>query len=225
MTNLSKYEYYRDSAGIIYCGDCLEILPLLDFKSIVMLYADPPFNTKNDIGLLHRKYKGAGNDNLSEQDYDVFCKQWFWRARCITTNIVLTPGLANIGRYPNPMWHICIEKKSSCAFNRFGGFNVWEDLIVYHKPKKRIPRDLVEYDARNFIKDGGHLHPCADNLDMVKWIVDTWSLPAETILDPFIGSGSLAIAAKTLGRKFIAIDICEKYCELTKQRLAQEMLL
>lgn len=222
---LSDYLYYQDTAGEIYCGDCLEIMPLLKDQKIDLIYADPPFNTKNDIGLLHRKYDGPGGDNLTEQDYDDFCKSWMARAIALSENILLTPGLANVNRYPNPIWHIAISKPSSCAFNRFGGYNVWEILSIYAKPKKRIPRDLVVFDARNFIKDGGHKHPCADNLDMVKWIVDTWTLEGETILDPFVGSGSLALAAKTLHRKFIAIDICDNYCDLTKQRLAQEMLL
>jgi DNA modification methylase len=68
-------------------------------------------------------------------------------------------------------------------------------------------------------------HPCPRKLNHVRWLVRLWSEDTDTILDPFMGSGTTLRAAKDLGRKAIGIEIEEKYCEIAVRRLAQEILL
>lgn len=67
-------------------------------------------------------------------------------------------------------------------------------------------------------------HPMSRPLVHFRWLVKWWSLPKDTILDPFVGSGTTLRAAKDLGRKAIGIEIEEKYCEIAVQRLKQEVL-
>jgi len=49
------------------------------------------------------------------------------------------------------------------------------------------------------------------------------SKEGDTVLDPFLGSGTTAVAAKQLGRHYIGIEICPEYCEIAKQRLKQRL--
>ena len=64
-------------------------------------------------------------------------------------------------------------------------------------------------------------HTCPKPFSLIKKLTNRLSMPGSIILDPFLGSGTTAVAAKQLGRKFIGIEIEEKYCQIAVKRLAQ----
>jgi DNA modification methylase len=70
----------------------------------------------------------------------------------------------------------------------------------------------------------GSQHPTEKPLALMNWCINLAGDSAQTILDPFAGSGTTAVAAKSLNRKCVCIEREKKYCDIIVQRLRQEYL-
>lgn len=64
-------------------------------------------------------------------------------------------------------------------------------------------------------------HSAAFPIDLPTWFIKLFTVEGDLVLDPFIGSGTTAAAAKHLGRNYVGIDISEEYCHLTEERVSQ----
>ena len=78
------------------------------------------------------------------------------------------------------------------------------------------------YCYRSIRSPGTNLHPTQKPVDLMRWVVGKTTAP--TILDPYAGSGSTLVAAKSLNRKAIGVECVERYCEVAAKRLSQEVL-
>ena len=85
-----------------------------------------------------------------------------------------------------------------------------------HEFIKRIP------DVINGKRTGNNFHPTEKPVDVLMQIIQ--ANEGDIIIDPFAGSGSTLIACQNLKRNFIGIEISEKYCEISRQRLRQQNL-
>ena len=62
-------------------------------------------------------------------------------------------------------------------------------------------------------------HSAAFPVDLPTWFIKLFTVEGNVVLDPFIGSGTTAVAAKQLGREYVGIDIGEEYCQIAEQRV------
>lgn len=67
-------------------------------------------------------------------------------------------------------------------------------------------------------------HPTPKPLHIIKNLIINSSKEGDIVLDPYVGSGTTAVAAKDLNRKYIGIDIEQKYCDITIERLSNTQL-
>ena len=116
---------------------------------------------------------------------------------------------------------LLVWKKNNVGLGR--NYRNTFELIVYGKKQesenfKEFRRDILEFNNPT-----NKLHPTQKPVDLIKYLIDIED--PKIILDPFLGSGTTAVAAKQLKRNFIGIEISEKYCEIARGRLRQEILL
>lgn len=202
----------------IICGDCLEVMREFPDKSIDVCITDPPYG----IG------KEFANDDLDE---DKLLDLWHDSLSMIYQ--VLKPNgslLIEVPKNKNFYWQCftgftyeyCLIlhttngiRKCKIGYNKFS-ICLWFS-VNGAKVKKRYT-DLISKPIKNEIEN--FRHPSPKNVEHYKTLIQMFSNPGDLILDPFCGSGTTCVAAKMLGRRWIGIDIEQKYCDIAEQRLA-----
>jgi len=132
----SKRPFFQSKHGVLFEGDCLEILPIIKSEMVDTVFADPPFN-------LNKKYGAKTNDSLPEHKYIEWCKAWL--DECIR---VLKPGGA-LFVYNIPRWNIVLG-----AFLMERGLTFRHDITVEVKSSLPITGRLypAHYSLLYFTK-------------------------------------------------------------------------
>ena len=194
----------------IICGDCLDVLKDWPDGCVDLVLTDPPYN----VGIDYGKHKDA----MPEYYYYEWCGKWFSECQRIAKSIMFTSGIANLDfwltQYP-PRWVMAWIKSNSMRRITIG-FNCWEPILLWGKPKLNIYRDIIESPT---IPQKDNDHPTPKPIALFKQLTIGFSESEGLILDPFCGSGTTCVAAKMLGRRFIGIDISPEYCKIAEDRL------
>ena len=222
--------YYEDESVTIYNADCREVLPTLDKVDLVL--TDPPFSEYTHSNA--KSNRGVGHDKKAID----FAAIDFAAIESIFTDL---GGICD-GWLVSFLDHSHIAKMEENApvpweFMRFGVWvktnpmpqisadrpaNGW-DGILYMRHSETKPGWNGGGRHGNFIDstvtDG--VHPTGKPLRILKTMVGWFTGSGDTILDPFMGSGTTLRAAKDLNRKAIGIEIEERYCEIAAKRMAQ----
>jgi len=98
------------------------------------------------------------------------------------------------------------------------GFANWLACTLFGK-RPRMGQNFVKFSIRGSMPD----HPTPKPIEWVGWLVWRLAEKGDTILDPFLGSGTTLVACYRLGRQGVGIEISEEYCELAATRLEREI--
>ena len=208
--------YYEHGGITIYHGDCREVLPQLGTVDLVL--TDPVW--PNALPELQGSENPLG---LWMQAVDVFPDA----ARIVVwLGCQSDPGfMAAIDRKRYPFLRMMYLRRAVPSYN--GRCLVTGDVAYAFgrwPASREGARVLPGEKSAPSIPSRKQAHPAARNEDHALWLVSFWSAPGETILDPFMGSGTTLRAAKDLSRRAIGIEIEERYCEVAARRMEQEVM-
>ena len=215
--------YFQDADVTIYLGDCREILPTLAPVDLVL--TDPPYGVNLGKKLNNQRFDREEYSMIDDTPEVVVPLVNEVLSLCLPKckRLVMTPGVKNMWAYPKPSHVGCLYYPAASGCNSWG-FSNWQPIFYYGKdPYGGKGSKFDSFMSVEAAEDNGH--PCPKPIAQWRKLTERVSLPSETILDPFMGSGTTLRAAKDLGRKAIGIEIEERYCEIAAKRMSQAVLL
>ncbi|MDR2406009.1 MAG: site-specific DNA-methyltransferase [Deltaproteobacteria bacterium] len=232
--------------GKIIRGDVLNVLRKIPPNSIDLIVTSPPYNIKNSSGSGLKDGRGGKwpraslqkgySDHHDNMPYDEYVA---WQRDCLSEMFKVLKDDGAI--FYNHKWrvqngllqdrHEIIEGfpvRQIIIWQRKGGINfnagyflpTYEVFYLIAKPLfKLAPKANACGDVWVFSQDFNNEHPAPFPVDLIERIV--LSTTAKIVLDPFIGSGTTAVAAMHAGREFIGIEISEKYAKMAEKRIME----
>ena len=180
----------------LYLGDCMDILPTLDKVDAVI--TDPPYGigiAKNPVRQAHEKL-----------DWDNAPPDKFLIDMCVNAGNVAVIWGGNYFDLPPTQCFYIWDKQQPLNFSLAMCEMAWTN--------KKAPAKIYRQSVLSYGKN----HPTQKPVELMVFCIEQLKMP-ETILDPFMGSGTTGVAAMQMGRKFIGIEREPKYFEIACERI------
>ena len=198
-------------------------------KCIDLVLTDPPYgirvinaNYQNKTTKRGQSKAHKRNYELSSWDDTIPSKEIFEQIIRVSKNQIIFGG----------NYFVEYLKNSSCwlVWDKDNGENFFADCelawtsfnTAVRKFKFKWNGMLQEYMGRGKEE---RFHPTQKPIELMSWILQNYSEEGMTILDPFLGSGTTALACKKLKRNYIGVEISDYYCKVADERLRQDILL
>lgn len=206
---------YFETDGIkIYHDDCAKVLPLLEDYD--MLLTDPPYGIGDMFDRANPRYRWSMEDRTARREWD---------------------------KSPPPDWllKMAIDKSKYAVIWGGNYFNLppCRCFLIWAKPEKETWFSLadaefawtnVDHVARICScerRETNAKHPTQKPLKLMRWCLHRkhpWGGDVNTVVDPFMGSGTTLVACQREGMSAIGIEQNEEYCEMAAGRLEQKQL-
>ena len=233
--------------GKIYFGDCIEVMQTLSGESIKAVVTSPPYNIKNSTGNGLKDGRGGkwpkaalqiGYANYNDcLPHDEYVK---WQRHCLSEMMRLLMPDGAI--FYNHKWRVqngLLQDRSDIVegfpvrqiiiWNRAGGINFnpgyflpnYEVIYLITKPDfKLTPKTNTWGDVWKIPQENNNSHPAPFPIDLASRCIE--AVGGGPVLDPFMGSGTTAVAAERLGVEWCGIEQSEKYIKIARSRVAAE---
>lgn len=239
-------KYPEDFLNKIICGSAVDIMKQVPDGSVNIVITSPPYNLKNSTGNGMKDGRGGKWANAALQkgysNYDdcmpheEYVK---WQRECLDEMMRIIPEDGAI--FYNHKWRVQggllqdrhdivggFPVRQVIIWKRAGGLNfnagyflpTYEVIYLIAKPAFKLAAKANAFgDVWEFPQEMKNGHPAPFPVSLINRIV--LSTEGEIILDPFMGSGTTAISALNLNRKYIGVDISPEYCEVARKRIRE----
>ena len=215
----------------LYNDDCLNVLKDIEDNSIDLVVTDPPYEviTGGRNGGVKGKPSGILTEN--KQLMKSIPKADLWLSECFRvmkdgTHIYIMTNTLNLTNYLNiinsvgfKLHNLLVWNKNNTTPNRWYMKNCEYVIFARKGFAKSInnPSSQTVHNFDNII--GNKKHPTEKPVDLMKLYVENSSQVGDTVLDPFMGSGSTGVACKELGRNFIGVELDKHYFDIATKRI------
>jgi len=209
----------NDLINTIQNIDCLEGFKKIPDRSIDLVLTDPPYGLNK---------QGIKNDHDLSLFYSILPESHrVLKDNSFFITFFSTKFLPYIFKN-NPFqyyWNFILYCPNGRVMSPIG-FTKYMSCVVFKKgnPKmvKRSKDIFVDTPGKMVEPDEGFInHPTPKPKTFIKEILNMFSKEGDIVLDPFIGSGSTAVACKILKRNYIGFDINNDYCKLSENRISK----
>lgn len=199
-------------------GDCLEVMKTFPDKSVDLVLTDPPYGLGIDGQSLSVSSNPKHNRKAHEflgWDSGIPSKEYFDEMFRISKNQIIWGGNYFLQ-------HLSEGHKGWIVWDKGQhGLTMSDGELAYSSFDR--PLRIMTYNRVEILKDGA-VHPTMKPLELFREILSKYSEEGMTILDPFGGSCTTAVACKQLKRNYICIEKEAKYVAICHERLKQELL-
>jgi len=241
--------YYEDASVTIYHGDCVEIMRAMKGVELDAIITDPPYCSGGSL----EAQKNTGGQGHRSERLDSGEVEWFSADNMTTGGLVwlIRSVLVESRRLLKPNrsafvfsdWRMIpfLAPALESSGLRYRNMIVWDKgsagLGMGFKPAHEIILEYTNGATEYAAKTGQNVirskrvhtserdHACQKPVEVIAKLLEVATVDGGTILDPFMGSGTMLLAAKQLGRKAIGIELNEAHCESAAKRCQQEMAL
>jgi DNA modification methylase len=221
--------YFEHDNITLYLGDSRDVLPHLAGNAFDLALLDPPYgkgySTGYRAGVVRSSTRVLNDHDISTLDDVISALAPTLSAKaalyCFAAPLRLDdvlPIVRRIGTVPN----LLVWDKGNCTAGdletTYGA--QWEAIIYARTSRFALvggrDRDIIRISRGH---SGSYVHPTQKPVALYEYLIGRHV--SSSIIDPFMGSGRSALAAQTLGRAYIGIELEEKYCELVANELSR----
>jgi adenine-specific DNA-methyltransferase len=208
-----------DFANRVLCGDCVQVMAKMPPQSVDLVVTDPPYAAH------YRDRQGrtvANDDNTSwlkpafSQVARVlknnrFCVSFYgWHQAEKFLLAWKAAGLRPVGHF---VWVKFYHSNANPRYTKARHESAYL-LAKGLPPPVRAINDVLSWEYT-----GNRHHPTQKPVSAIAPLIEAYSRRGDIVLDPFAGSGTTAVAARQLGRQYVAVELAARYCQSARERL------